>query len=82
MRFRPATGVAVAVMTNTSVARAIGAPLGAIAERLAAIAGAAAPPSCRAAAPPSRRAEAFAGGGVPAARRTRTDTPHLDDTVL
>jgi hypothetical protein len=52
MRFWPATGVAVAVMTNTSVARAIGAPLGAIAERLAAIAGAAEPPSRRAAEPP------------------------------
>jgi D-alanyl-D-alanine carboxypeptidase len=38
MRFWPASGVAVSVMTNTSLARAIGTSPGAIAEQLAAIA--------------------------------------------
>lgn len=38
MRYWPGSGVAVAVMTNTSLARAVGTPLGAIAERLAATA--------------------------------------------
>ena len=38
MRYWPSSGIAVAVMTNTSLARAVGTPLGAIADRLAATA--------------------------------------------